>query len=109
MNRQYQGSKKKARRRIATIKEEQEAWDKLEMAFPDNYISLEKCYFKYANGGEVKIEYIAYTSTTDHIGLSDHYKSPMEAVNDIIESWNKRMIKEGMKDGKAEDSHSKAR
>ncbi len=73
---------------ILMKREEEEAWAKLKIYFPNKYVSLDHDRERFENDTE-KIEYHAYVSLDERNFLGDEFISPMEAVDNLIQKVEK--------------------
>ncbi len=73
---------------MATKLDEKKAFNKLCKAFPSTYCTLDLTMTKYSNG-ETVLNYKAYASDDINVRLSEDYKLPMEAVDDVLRHFNK--------------------
>jgi hypothetical protein len=75
---------------MATKREEEVAWRKLQKRFPNKYIDLTHERTKYGCGAEKNI-YKAYVDIEVNTFLSDSFFTPYEAVNDVITKIERSM------------------
>lgn len=76
---------------MATKLEEKKAFKKLCNAFPSDYCTLDLEMIQYSRG-EGKVIYKAYAAV-DGVGnhLSDKYKYPIEAVNEVLKHFDREV------------------
>ena len=76
---------------MASKRDELRAFSKLCKAFPKRYCSLDLDMIRYSSDGEVRMTYAAYIDSESGTNnyLSKTYKTPIEAVNEILKHFKK--------------------
>jgi len=72
---------------MASKADEAKAWKKLLSVYPTKHRQLTceyKIYTHLPSGKQISIEYRAYVEDNKPYGWGEYFKTPMEAVNDVI-------------------------